>query len=103
VTPRRGGTTHRRLIAALRWAYPEAVRIVAVSAPHGYRVLVISREFLALCPEERELDLARRLRWDGTRIALACLVTPDEERLGDWPFVDGDRFLDPRQPWRGVA
>jgi hypothetical protein len=92
-----------RLIIRLRRAYPAAERVEVGPAPHGYRVLVISREFLQLCPAEREADLAHRLGNLGRNdIALTFLATPDEEWSGDWPFINRRRFLDPKTTWRGV-
>jgi hypothetical protein len=98
---------------ALRLAYPEAIRIASTQAPHGHRILVISWEFLTLCPQEREQDLTRRLaalpawQWLGqdrqVRIAVTFLATPDEEWSGEWPFLNRHRFLDPKALWHGAA
>lgn len=111
--PSRNGKHPTGIELALRRAYPEAVTVATTLAPHGYRVLVISWEFLDLCPQERERDfeasLARLPSWcrvgldDRTRISLLFLATPDEEWSGEWPFLNRQRFLDPKAPWHGAA
>lgn len=87
----------------MRRAYPGA-RVEIGEAPHGYRVLVVSDEFLAMCPSDREADFDRRVgpscRW---RVALTFLSTADEEWSGEWPFTNRRRFFDPKAPWHGAA